>query len=399
MDGGPLEIQFHIQGFAGVIIDYIEVGYEPLDESEKYDLWIGDTRVTGNNRLDILGDGGSVQFDGEKMLVLNNAKDIPMIDCRIPNAVIYLKGENSIVGGSAGCLSFKSAVTFTTEGNTPGSLDLTCSPQAMPLSDLAHITFEQNLQYTLIEQGSSGNKARIAVPFNPIVDESNTERDVPITDNEDLYNQIYDDVLYTLTSEDGNHFDPVTETLILGSTMYDADVQSIISTYQPGTAEFAHHFAGITFMVPAGTGRIFVTAMTGEVEDNGELCVQVGTQDVYHIFSGVTTLERFDFDYNCEHATYVYVYSNSPVVTASALPDHRAGKKTTVTVGVGSVGVGANQVTNSNPNSGDVTAIKTVATTTQRMVRSNAWYTLSGQRINKPARGIYIFNGKKIIVR
>jgi len=403
MDGGPLEIQFVIQGFAGLIIDYIEVGYEPLDESEKYDLWIGENQVTSNNRLDVLEDGGSVQFDGQKMLVLNNAKDIPAVDCRIPDLCVYLKGESSIVAGSTSCISFKNTLTFTTEGNTPGSLDLTCSPQTVPLNDIAHITFEQNLQYAMIEQGSSANKARIAVPFNPIVDESNTARDVPITDNEDLYNQIYDDVLYTLTSEDGNHFDPTTETLILGSTMCDVDVENIISTYQPGTAEFAEHFAGITFMVPAGTGKIFVTAMTGEWEDNGELCVQVGSQDTYHIFSGVTELMRFDFDYNCEHATYVYVYSNSPIMEASALADHRAGKKTTVTVGVGSVGVGANEVQNSNSNTGDVTGIKNIIFQHNNYVpqRTSCWYSVSGRRIQgQPTeKGLYIFNGKKVVIK
>jgi hypothetical protein len=112
---------------------------------------------------------------------------------------------------------------------------------------------------------------------------------------------------------------------------------------------------------------------------------------------------RFDFDYNCEHATYVYVYSNSPIMEASALADHRAGKKTTVTVGVGSVGVGANQVTNSNPNTGDATGIKNIIFQHNNYVpqRTSCWYSVSGRRIQgqPTAKGLYIYNGKKVVIK
>jgi hypothetical protein len=32
-------------------------------------------------------------------------------------------------------------------------------------------------------------------------------------------------------------------------------------------------------------------------------------------------------------------------------------------------------------------------------VRSDGWFTLQGQRVAKPGKGLYIRNGKKVIVR
>ena len=78
----------------------------------------------------------------------------------------------------------------------------------------------------------------------------------------------------------------------------------------------------------------------------------------------------------------------------------RAGKKTTVTVGIGSVGVSADAVHPSNPNNGDATAIKTIVAKEQRhVVRKAGWYTISGHQLqNTPTRkGLYIYQGKKVV--
>jgi hypothetical protein len=45
---------------------------------------------------------------------------------------------------------------------------------------------------------------------------------------------------------------------------------------------------------------------------------------------------------------------------------------------------------------GDTTGIHE---TKREGVRSEEWYTLQGQRVAKPGKGIYIHNGKKVVIK
>lgn len=399
-------IDFEIQGLVGVKVESVTVYFEKDESITEYPIWIRtydsdlrdyvDIQVTSANRLDILENGGKVQFDGNNMLVLNGAS-FAGITTEIENTLLYLKGTNKIDAGSNTPVSFRDILTVTTEGNNPGSLQLSVYSPSLPFGT-ENVIFEQNLVYQPPTSYGSVRTGYILVPVNPIVNISDTEKEQPVTTNSNLDNKVYNDVLYTLKSDEGS-YDPTTQSIQMATTMFGEDIDAIITDYQPGTYGFAENFAGITFLVPAGTGKAIVTGMTGEA---GELNVKIGHNAPNIIPSGVMTMTRYEFPYDCEQATFVYVYSNSPVVTTSAIGDRRAGKKTTVTVGVGSVGVGASVVHNSNPNNGIVTAIKTIVNDEQRVVRSNnGWYTISGHRLqNMPTqKGLYIFNGRKFVIK
>jgi hypothetical protein len=308
--------------------------------------------------------------------------------------ILYLKCSNKIDAGSNTPLSLSGHFTITTEGNDPGSLQLSVYSPSMPFNP-SSATLEQNLIYLPPESYGSVRTGNILVPVKPIVNISSTEKEQPVATNTNLNNKVYNNVLYNLKSDEGA-YDATTQSIQMFTTMREEDIDAITSNYLPGTLDYADNFAGITFLVPAGTGKAIVTGLTGE---NGELAVKIGSNAANIIPSGVMTMTRYEFPYECTQATYVYVYSNSPVVTPNEAHG-RAGKKTTVTVGIGSVGVSTSSVQASNPNKGDATAIKTIVAKEQRhVVRKAGWYTISGHQLqNTPTRkGLYIYQGKKVV--
>ena len=314
-------------------------------------LLVGGKMVTDANRLDILKDGGSLKFDGKKTLTLNSAfYNDGSIETWIEDFVIYLNEENTLTTrGDFLIKGHGGKLTFSTEGNTPGKLTATIYSENAVVSGFAEIGFEQNL--ALLSGSFEGNTFSVGTPVKPIVDKGGDENvvDVGTVDVETpLDNTIIGDVLYTLDKNNDDGIDKDDNCVVLGSTMVEEDVEDIISNYSPGTEEFAEHFAGLTFMVPAGYGKVFVTARTGE---EGVLNVKIGTQEPY-VITGALEFQEFTFPYVCTEATYVYVYSSSPRRDAEAV-EHHAGKKTTVTIGVGSVGVSSGAVQSSNGTTED----------------------------------------------
>ena len=319
-------------------------------------LIVGGQVVTDKNRSDILGDGGSMKYNGTNKLVF---QDITYnryggIQSWNDNLVIYLKGTNSMTANDASAFEgHGGTLTFTTEGNTPGTLKAKTTGGVLPVVKGYELTvFTQNL--TVLSGSLSEQEVEIGTPVTPIVDESGETNVVDVggedAGGQDLTNTVINNVLYTL-NEDNDGVDPEENCVVLGSTMVEEDVNDVIANYEPGTPEFAEKFAGLTFMVPAGYGKILITAKTGE---DGVLLVQVGLQEPF-VITGALEFQTFEIPYACSEATYVYVYSSSPVVETveSAAANNRAGKKTTVTIGLTTVGVNSSGVQSSN-SEGDV---------------------------------------------
>ncbi len=402
----------------GVVDYYIEnitVVYDDGEEAseEIYDLKVGDVTVSPENRLDILGDGGSMQYDGKGMLVLNNVQmEASLVNIDIGESyasfTIYLKGENTLTSKTFSPIAVSNTQTrlkFTTEGNDPGSLYLVAKSQSpfahVAIYNVKYLTYEQNLG--VISGSTDGASMKIGTPIKPLVNMSATERIVGVPTDKNpsqFYNNVYDDVLYTLTALNGDGYDDEIKGIRLCSSMVEWKTADFLpSVYVcPGSSRYAAYFDGITFMVPAGTGNVIIDCMTGKEKD-AELRVVIGLAEPIIFPGGITKMTRYEIPYELEHAAYVLVYNNSPIKTEVSAPDHRAGKKTTVTVGVGSVGVGSSEVTPSNPNNGDATGIETILSKEQQRGLSNVFYTVSGHRLQTvPTRkGLYILNGRKVV--
>ena len=319
-------------------------------------LIVGYQVITDKNRTDILGDGGSMKYDGNNMLVFQDLayEQYGGIQSWNDNLVIYLKGTNTMTAKDANAIEgHGGTLTFTTEGNTPGTLKMKTTVNGPVIKGYDFTVFMQNL--AMLSGSIAEQEIEIATPVTPIVDEPGETTTVDVGDedagDQDLSNTVINNVLYTLDEDNDDGVDPDENCVVLGSTMVEDDVRDIIANYEPGTPEFAEKFAGLTFMVPAGYGKILITAKTGE---DGVLNVQVGMQEPF-VITGALEFQTFEFPYACAEATYVYVYSNSPVVDTeeSAAANNRAVKKTTVTVGLSSVGVNASGMQSSN-SEGDV---------------------------------------------
>ena len=319
-------------------------------------LMVAGQIVTDKNRTDILGDGGSMKYDGNNMLVFQdlNYEQYGGIQTWNDNLVIYLKGTNTMIVNDANVIEgHGGTLTFTTEGNTPGTLKMKTTVNGPVIKGYDFTVFMQNL--TTLSGSLTDMEVEIGTPVTPIVDEAGETNTVDVgggdTGDQDLSNTVINNVLYTLDEDNDDGVDPDENCVVLGSTMVEDDVRDIIANYEPGTPEFAEKFAGLTFMVPAGYGKILITAKTGE---DGVLNVQVGMQEPF-VITGALEFQTFEFPYACSEATYVYVYSNSPVVEVGegAAANNRAVKKTTVTVGLSSVGVNASGMQSSN-SEGDV---------------------------------------------
>ena len=310
-------------------------------------IYIGNVAVSEENRKDILNDGGSVQFDGEHLLKLTNATLTDAITTTLDQLTIFLVGSNSITTTTAAIIGNGSTLTFTTEGNNPGTLTMTTTEASAVLQSVTTVIYSQNL--TVLDGATNTATASIGTPVKPIVDESGETNTINVggEGDQDLNNVVVNDVLYTL-DEDEYESDKTDNSLLLTNTMAEEDMEDIIAKYAPGTPEFAEHFSGLTFMVPAGYGKIIVNAKTGE---DGIMKVKVGSLDPY-IISGALEITEFEFSYACQEATYVYIYNASEAVSVAEAAGNRAGKKTTVTVGLSSVGVSASGVQASN-TSGD----------------------------------------------
>ena len=263
-----------------------------------YDLMVAGVPVTSENNADILNDGGTVQFDGKKLLKLTSAHVTGAITTTMDELTIFLSGENYITASTAAISGNGGKLTFTTDGNSPGKLEMTTTEATTVVENISAVLFNQNLA---ILSGAINEKTMIVgTPVKPIVDESGETNTIEVGGEDNLDNVVIDEVLYTL-GDDDHSTDETDNSLLLNSTMAGEDIQTIIDSYAPGTPEFAEHFSGITFMIPAGYGNVIVNAKTGE---EGILNVKIGSQNPY-VIKGVKELTEFTIPYACQEATYV----------------------------------------------------------------------------------------------
>ena len=374
-DGNPTETTRYTFVMEGNFDYEVTVDFQSAQANNLF--LVNGQMVTEKNRGDILNDGGTMMFNAanNRLVFTKLASQNVSIESWMGNMVVYLKEANSMTA-SDGFL-FKGHggnLTFTTDGNDAGTLTLGIEAQASVVSGFNFIIFEQNL--TLLSGSYDGQEAVIGTPVKPIADEKEPENIVDLGETgetDDFSNTIIHDVLYTLDAENEDGIDTQENSVVLGSTMAEDDINEIVDSYTPGTDEFAEHFAGVTFMIPAGTGYVLVTAKTGE---EGVIHVKIGSQPPF-VITGVMEYTAFEIPYACTEATYVYIYNASPAVESAEGRDHRAGKKTTVTVGLSTVGVNIMNVQRSNTE-GKVEA-QPVAMTSDDVVRDMVDGTLTVQ--------------------
>ena len=166
-----------------------------------YGLIVAGVAVTSENSQDVLGNG-SVKFNGKDQLSITNATIAQGgIESWLDKLTIYLNGDNQVNGAIVG---LDGTLVFTTEGNTPGRLDIKNEGTDGVVRGFKMIAYEQNL--ALLTGSFEAQEAVIGTPVTPIVDESGETNTVDVDGGEggegdDYSNVIINNVLYTLDSD------------------------------------------------------------------------------------------------------------------------------------------------------------------------------------------------------
>ena len=329
---------------------YADASYTLTVTSYAYNLKIDGKVVTDDNRGNLFNN--SVIFDGHARLTLTEA-NISGIESGLDSLEIYLMGESNSIMTEG-----KYAIKDLTPGGTQNLRILTDNKASLSLQSSEQvilgfdtITIVKPLGY-LMGNGSELNEAgttwaMIGVPLDPLVDGENKNKTIDYggdsggAGNEDLTNIIIDNVLYTLhdtqtagVSDDGFYDGMV----VLNSTVSDGDVENALQLI-PSTDEYANAFKGLTIMVPAGTGKITVKLFT---QEGHGICVNLGGL-IKKVIETHGEILVYTIPYSCPIATYVYIY-HVKIDGAAANNNHRIGPKATVSTGIGSLQVSADQI-------------------------------------------------------
>lgn len=332
--------------------------------SQPYGLMVNGIAVYESNRQHILGENNqTVQFDGENTLILNNATGLTGIETTLENLTIYLKGTNVMEGTTIVSSSLQSMipeVTFATDDRTPGVLNFRHPAGTNVLTDPSEafsgveVKYKNDLTAILTDDGSGVQEVTIKPLLSTIVDE---------IENKDVYvvgdltgktipsnGIVLDNVLYTLAA-DGDGVVTTESSVALTTAMNQDNMTTLANnlangTVVPGTQAFAEAFSGLTFKLPAGTGKITVNA---RLAGTGVLNVKIGTNAAKTFtHTDAADFTNLEIPFACTVPTYVLIYNTTPAPTTTPSrsdEDRRApGRKETTTAEIKGLSVNASSV-------------------------------------------------------
>ena len=197
-----------------------------------------------------------------------------------------------------------------------------------------------------------------------------------IDENTDLNGTVVDNVLVNISNENGG-YDPVEGCIVVNTPTDD----SAIDGKDIFGADFKDNYTGIVFKVAPGSGSIKVEAQT-----TGNMVLKVKIGEGMPITMELEGKLKVTFPYNVTEETNVYVYGG--MNTAGAKPFGIKGANSSdsslkiYSIEVDSNSTGIDGVDAEDDSSADAPV-----------------YNLNGQRVNNVGKGIYIKNGRKVLVR
>ena len=328
-------------GWGKVIVSgkrtYIGEAYATF--SIAYLLTVNGIRVTPENMLDILGvqddgdDGvadSTVAYNGAGTLILKNCDtDIKVESGLGIDLTVFLKGDNKLYSIRE-TTDTDPKLTITTDPSRPGTLVLGKTFSAdHPVMGFSSAEIDNKCGLSWLKGDAAASYAEIGTFIEPIVEETTI---APREENFDTsavtyetftFSQVIENVLYTYevdrNDEDNtNGFVSAAESgdgkpgIVLNTGVTEEDLEKALQS-EPGTVDFADYFTGITFKIPAGTGKIIFDVFIGDV-----MMVKIGANPPIAI--GATDgNELIEIPYVCAEACFVYVYNGSVYVGVRAL--------------------------------------------------------------------------------
>ena len=419
-NAGETEITARFSGnnvYQPVSASYYLVVEEPVINTDSaevagaYRLWVNGIRVTSKNQHDVLGDGKgkvnpTVMFDGNHTLVLSNADLDSIVSQLTDRLVVFVQGNNKVGNTTTPAIHHTRKVpiplTITTSGNYPGTLTLTS--QAGLISGFSETTVDNLMVLSELTRKAVYGPRIYPFTNNTVITFNASDFLIPGTGEEseeiDLSNRVVNNVLFTLRSENEDGFDEEESTMVLNTVM---PLEPSFGDGIIGSESFADSFAGMTFMIPAGEGDIIIDNMStyGYV-----MAVKIGAGQPYTFLNPKWT--ESTIHYHVAAPSYVYIYNAG--LKGSAGDRMRGGKKTSTRIVVRSIVIKPQQVAPSNEvqtiisdaETIDMNPVIDMGISELHVDRKDvdSWYNLNGQKMDRPRqRGIYIFNGRKVIVK
>ena len=188
----------------------------------------------------------------------------------------------------------------------------------------------------------------------------------------DIDGNVVGNVYYSISSSDGS-YDPTEGCVIVSKPTDDSaiDGKSIFGE------DFNDNYTGLVFRVAPGSGTVTVQAQT-----TGDMVLKVKIGNGNPATNELSDKQKVSFPYKVSSLTYVYIYGGSK---SAQTRSYGAGANGELKIyGIEVVG-----------GSSDIESIEISKFNDQ----SSKIYNLNGQRVNMPKKGIYIQNGKKVLVK
>jgi len=243
--------------------------------------------------------------------------------------------------------------------------------------------------YEIIVSGASATNYEISyvkgtltispVDVEPVTETETTTFSETVNENTNLSNTVIDNTYFNMNAANGDGYDATEQAIVLNSTTTESQMNTVENA-EVGDAAIRQNFNGIIFEVAAGSGTITIDVKT---KGTYVLNVQIGKGEP----NKITKSERgtADVAYNVTAPTYIYLYAST--ASGNAAPHRAASANSVLLYGykVTPGGTGIREISADNPV--DVYNMQ------GNKVRSKAT-TLSGL-----PKGIYIVNGRKVIVK
>jgi len=289
-----------------------------------------------------------------KSYTIKQGEDLPTFEATYEG---FKNNETSAV------LTKQPTITTTaTSASAPGEYEITISGAEA-----------QNYEFSYVA-GKLTIEAMEIVPINETEEKTFSQQ---VDETTDLENTVIDNTYFNMDAANGDGYDATEQALVLNSTTSSAQM-SAVQGAQVGDAAVRENFSGIIFEIPAGQGVITVDAKTIGTH---VLNVQIGNSTP----TQVKKSERgtVEVEYNVSAPTYVYLYASTESGASARLyRGPSAGANSVLLYGykVQVGGTGIEELKN-----GKMEELK--------------YYDLNGRKVKTPRKGVYIINGKKVIVK
>lgn len=178
----------------------------------------------------------------------------------------------------------------------------------------------------------------------------------------------------------GDTVDPEEGSVTLTTSLTSAELATLLETVSPGTAAFVETFKGYYFLLAAGKGYVDIDIATLGSYAMG---IMEGTTPIGDYTLAEKGTVRIEYDLTED--TWFFIYPSS-VSAPTSVRVRRASAETDGALKVFSIQIVPTEV---------IDAIDSPIAE----LEDGAVYNLSGQRISRPAKGLYIVGGKKILMK